>query len=155
VRVVGKGRKERWVPIGKITHEAILDYLEKGRPELLRHALPKASRERALFLNNRGTRFSTRGIARVVDKYVQMSGQTGHVSPHTLRHSFATHLVDGGADLRSVQEMLGHASVSTTQIYTHVSAERLKKVYDGAHPRARARSGTQADTEIHGEERSR
>jgi integrase/recombinase XerD len=130
VRCTGKGSKERIVPINKITLKAIKEYLEKARPEF-----PQKDKN-ALFLDKNGKRLSRQGLWLVVKKYVKLSGVKGKTSPHTLRHSFATHLLEKGADLRSVQEMLGHADISTTQIYTSVSRERLKRVYNKAHPRA-------------------
>jgi len=137
VQVTGKGNKERIVPVGSDTIAALDQYLRLGRPFLLeKRARAARQSEKALFLNAHGTRLSVRSIRRVVDKYGLASAQANHVTPHTLRHSFATHLLDGGADLRSVQEMLGHASVSTTQIYTHVSRQGLRRVYDRAHPRS-------------------
>ncbi|MFO7783558.1 MAG: tyrosine recombinase XerC [Thermodesulfobacteriota bacterium] len=133
LRVIGKGNKERVVPVGRTALRSLDLYLE----------VVASSRAKAwgdvqrgpLFLNNRGGRLTTRSIARVIKKYVTACGMTSDISPHSLRHSFATHLLDGGADLRSVQELLGHASLSTTQKYTHVSLDRLMAVYDKAHPR--------------------
>lgn len=125
VRVFGKGAKERICPIGKPAVEAIHAY--RNRAKVM---------EGALFISKLRRRLSTRGISDVFKKYHELSGIPVNVSPHKLRHSFATHLLDNGADLRSVQTLLGHASLSTTQIYTHVSIERMKKVYDEAHPRA-------------------
>jgi tyrosine recombinase XerD len=136
-RVEGKGGKERLVPIGSYAIKAISRYLEK-RGELIGTAIRlkiKPDRE-ALFLNRWGKRISDRGIRFVINKYLRPANIDKAVSPHTLRHTFATHLLDRGADLRVVQEMLGHKSLSTTQIYTHVTKERLKKVYDKVHPRA-------------------
>lgn len=130
VKCLGKGSKERIVPVNKITLKAIKLYLEKGRPEF-----PQKDKE-ALFLDKNGERLSRQGIWLTIKKYVKMSGVKGKTSPHTLRHSFATHLLEKGADLRSVQEMLGHADIATTQIYTSVSRERLKRMYNKAHPRA-------------------
>jgi len=127
VKVYGKGKKERLCPIGARALQAIRLYLEHH---------PKAKEVKALFLNQRGRRLNVRSVRRVLDEALQHASLNRHVSPHALRHSFATHLLDRGADLRSVQELLGHQSLSTTQIYTHVSAERLKRVYDKAHPRA-------------------
>ncbi len=145
VQVTGKGNKERLVPVGSDTITALGHYLRLGRPFLLeKRARTVRHSEKALFLNVLGTRLSVRGIRRIVDKYGLASAQANHVTPHTLRHSFATHLLDGGADLRSVQEMLGHASVSTTQIYTHVSRQGLRRVYDRAHPRS-GMAGKQED----------
>ncbi|MFH1542715.1 MAG: tyrosine-type recombinase/integrase, partial [bacterium] len=131
VRCLGKGSKERIVPINKLTLTAIKNYLDKGRPKL-----PKTKEDKALFLDKNGERLSRQGLWLAVKKYVKMAGVKGRTSPHTLRHSFATHLLEKGADLRSVQEMLGHADIATTQIYTSVSRERLKKMYKKAHPRA-------------------
>ncbi len=128
VLVRGKGKKERLCPIGETALKVIRRYLAK-RPKKLR--VPYA-----LFVSQKGTRLTVRQVDRLIARYVQLAQLPGTVSPHSLRHSFATHLLDRGADLRSVQELLGHASLSTTQIYTHVTAQRLKKVYDQAHPRA-------------------
>jgi len=133
VRLFGKGRKERIVPVGRYAREAVAAYLVRGRPEL-------ATRGRgtpALFLNQRGARLSRQSAWATLRTTADRAGLRGHISPHTLRHSFATHLLDGGADVRVVQELLGHASVTTTQIYTMVSVQRLREVYAGAHPRAR------------------
>jgi integrase/recombinase XerD len=131
VKCTGKGDKERIVPVGKKALAAIKEYIEAFRPKLL-----KDKNEKALFLDKNGQRLSRQGVFNLVKKYVQKAGIARHASPHTLRHTFATHLLERGADLRSVQEMLGHANISTTQIYTSVSRERLKKVYSQAHPRA-------------------
>lgn len=125
VKVMGKGKKERILPIGDQAISAIRAYLDKRRKQA-----------DALFLNKGGRRISTRGIRNIVQKYIRLAGIKQGVSPHTLRHSFATHLLNRGADLRSVQELLGHVNLSTTQIYTHLTTERLKSVYDKAHPRA-------------------
>jgi integrase/recombinase XerC len=125
VRVFGKGRKERIVPVGEPALEAIQKYRHAARVE----AGP-------LFLNKSRKRLSARSVWLAMRRYLEFAGIPGNVSPHKLRHSFATHLLDAGADLRSVQSLLGHASLSTTQIYTHVTTERLKKAYDTAHPRA-------------------
>ena len=125
VRVTGKGKKERLVPIGSKAVDAIRDYLD-SRPK-------QAS---AVFLNKNGTRLSARSVCTIVHKYIKLTSASRDISPHVLRHTFATHLLNRGADLRSVQELLGHVNLSTTQIYTHVTTDRLKKVYDQAHPRA-------------------
>lgn len=125
VKVMGKGRKERIVPIGDMAVGAIRKYLEHRK---------RQSEE--LFLNKSGRRISSRGIRNIVGKYIRLAGIKQGVSPHTLRHSFATHLLNRGADLRTVQELLGHANLSSTQIYTHLTTDRLKSVYDKAHPRA-------------------
>lgn len=135
VNVSGKGNKERFVPIGSYALAAIKKYLDR-RNELLRNELLKKNPSEALILNARGGRLTSRGVGLIVHKYMCMSTISKHVSPHTFRHTFATHLLDAGADLRLVQELLGHASLSTTQIYTHLTTERLKSVYDRTHPRA-------------------
>lgn len=126
-KVIGKGKKERIVPIGDIALSAIRAYLERRKKE---------QEAGALFLNKSGKRITDRGIRNIIDKYIRIASIRQGVSPHTLRHSFATHLLNRGADLRSVQELLGHVNLSTTQIYTHLTTEKLKKVYDKAHPRA-------------------
>ena len=137
IRVRGKGRKERFVPFGSKAKEALGRYIEV-RGALLAEA-PEHKREaKAVFLNYQGTRITTRSIGRLVDKYVKECAMANDISPHSLRHSFATHLLSAGADLRAIQELLGHARLSTTQIYTHVSIDQLMQVYDKAHPRARA-----------------
>ena len=133
IKAWGKGSKERLIPLGSHANKAVKNYLKAGRPELLNQQ-PGQQDDGALFLNHRGKRLTTRGVRWIVDKHVSSAGLKG--SPHTFRHSFATHLLDGGADLRSVQMMLGHAELSTTQIYTHVSQARLRQVYESAHPRA-------------------
>lgn len=132
VRLAGKGGKERLVPIGGYAREALDGYLVRSRP-----ALATAGRGTpAVFLNSRGGRLSRQSAWSVLGKAARRAGITAEVSPHTLRHSYATHLLDGGADVRVVQELLGHASVTTTQIYTMVTVERLREVYATAHPRA-------------------
>lgn len=138
IRAFGKGSKERIVPIGSFALDAIDRYLQVGRPYLLmqRKGDGTGKDEEALFLNRWGTRLSARGVERMVGRYITRLSVAKKVSPHTLRHSFATHLLDAGADLRVVQELLGHANVSTTQIYTHVTREKLRSVYNRAHPRA-------------------
>lgn len=133
LRVLGKGRKERIVPVGQKAMEAVRAYLDETRAE--RGRLKAGARGQPLFLNYRGERLTSRSVERLVKAHALEHGLPGAVSPHALRHSFATHLLDGGADLRSVQEMLGHASLSTTQKYTHVSLDRLMEVYDKTHPR--------------------
>ena len=134
LRVLGKGGRERIVPLGRYAVRALQAYLQRGRPRLLKRS--SGDFETALFLNNSGGRISPRGVRNIVKSYAAKVGLEGRVSPHTLRHSFATHLLDGGADLRVVQGLLGHARLSTTQIYTHLSKERLKRVYEKTHPRA-------------------
>jgi integrase/recombinase XerC len=142
VRVIGKGNRERVVPIGRKAREALSNYLPM-RGELLVGAID----HRALFLNNRGGRLSARSIARLLKKLLQKCNLGRPLSPHGLRHSFATHLLDAGADLRAVQEMLGHASLSTTQRYTHLSVDKLMAEYDKAHPRSRLQRQETADEE--------
>jgi integrase/recombinase XerD len=132
VRVLGKGSKERIVPVGRAAVQAVEVYLRRGRP-----ALVGAREERHLFVNFRGGALTRQGLYKVIERHARSAGLAGKMSPHTLRHSFATHLLAGGCDLRSVQEMLGHADVSTTQLYTHLSSEHLKDAYFKAHPRAR------------------
>ncbi len=125
VKAFGKGKKERIVPIGDAALNAIKKYLDKRKKQ-----------SSALFLNKNGKRIGARGVRDIVEKYLKGAGIARGVSPHTFRHSFATHLLNRGADLRTVQELLGHANLSTTQIYTHLTTERLKNVYDKAHPHA-------------------
>jgi integrase/recombinase XerC/integrase/recombinase XerD len=131
VRVTGKGRKTRIVPMGEPAQRALERYLSHARP-----ALVTDSDEPALFLSRRGRRLSSSDVRRRLDRWVREAAVAGHVSPHTLRHSFATHMLEGGADLRSIQELLGHASVSTTQVYTRVEPGRLRTEYTRSHPRA-------------------
>jgi integrase/recombinase XerC len=133
--VLGKGAKERLVPLGKFACRSVSAYLDHSRPALLRRN-SQGEQERALWLNKYGTRLTDRGVRRVVEKYVKQASLTSGISPHSIRHSFATHLLNNGADLRVVQELLGHVNISTTQIYTHITRDRLKEVYNGAHPRA-------------------
>jgi len=144
LRVFGKGAKQRWIPIGSMAIAALGEYLKRARPFLAekasagRNGVPPGSF--ALFLNKNGGRLTDRGVRYVLGGYVRKAALRRHVSPHTIRHSFATHLLNNGADLRSVQELLGHVNISTTQIYTHVTKERLKREYEKAHPRAREKS---------------
>jgi integrase/recombinase XerC len=133
VRVRGKGKKERLLPVGRPAVSALRAYFSR-RDEVLREA--RAPDRRAVFVSERGRRLSSRGVQTIVRGFLDAVSEGQDVSTHSLRHSFATHLLDAGADLRAVQELLGHASLSTTQIYTHTSVERLKKVYHQAHPRA-------------------
>ncbi|WP_018155902.1 site-specific tyrosine recombinase XerD [Demetria terragena] len=135
VRVLGKGDKERVLPVGRFAIESVSAYLVRGRPALVEKA--KAAPGGALFVNQRGGRLSRQSAWTIIQRAAERADLTGHLSPHTLRHSYATHLLDGGADVRVVQELLGHASVTTTQIYTMVSAQQLREVFAQAHPRAR------------------
>lgn len=132
VRCFGKGGRERVIPIYQRAVESAEAYLNQGRTRLVRDP-----EEKALFLNQRGQRLTRQGLWLIVKGYVKEAGLKVHVTPHTLRHSFATHMLRGGADLRNVQELLGHANIATTQVYTQVSNERLREVYDEAHPRAK------------------
>jgi integrase/recombinase XerD len=132
VRCIGKGNKERIIPVGRTATMALNQYLEKGRPQLV----SKKNHDEALFLNNHGKRLTRQGFWKILKKLAGEAGITKDLTPHTLRHTFATHLLENGADLRAVQEMLGHADISTTQIYTHVTKSRLKDVYSKFHPRA-------------------
>uniref|UniRef100_A0A7V3RFY7 Tyrosine recombinase XerC n=1 Tax=candidate division WOR-3 bacterium TaxID=2052148 RepID=A0A7V3RFY7_UNCW3 len=130
IKVRGKGKKERIIPLGQVAKKAILRYL----PE--RSSLKKLQSPSALFLNSRGGRLTTRSLQRIVHKYLSRLADVAGTNPHILRHTFATHLLENGADLRAVQELLGHASLSTVQIYTHLTTKRLKEVYKSKHPRA-------------------
>jgi integrase/recombinase XerD len=131
LRCLGKGSKERLVPVGSIACQAVADYLTLSRPKLV-----KDPGERSLFVNHHGKRMTRQGFWKIVKKYATEAGVKKSITPHTLRHSFATHLLENGADVRAVQEMLGHADISTTQVYTHVSRGRLRDVYKNSHPRA-------------------
>lgn len=132
VRVFGKGGKERIIPLGRSALETCAEYLEQARPQLLGNA-PKND---AFFITQRGKRFTRQGCWKIIKGYAETAGIPKEITPHVLRHSFATHLIENGADLRAVQELLGHADISTTQIYTHVSKTRLSEVYKQFHPRA-------------------
>ncbi len=132
LRVIGKGRKERIAPVGSYAARALAGWIEVREP--CDNARPDDAG--ALFLNRFGRRLTTRSVGRMLSKHIQVAGLERITTPHTLRHSFATHLLDGGADLRSVQELLGHKSLTTTQIYTHVSTRRLRETYEQAHPHA-------------------
>ena len=134
VKVLGKGNKERIIPIGRKALKAVKNYIEATLP--LRKKTRTDVRDEPLFLNFRGGRLTTRSIGRMIKRYGQECGLLTGISPHALRHTFATHLLDGGADMRSVQELLGHVSLSTTQKYTHVSLDKIMEVYDKAHPRS-------------------
>ena len=131
IKVLGKGAKERIVLFGSHAQAALHNYIREGRPFLLAQ-----KKTPALFINRRGGRLTCRSVERMITFYAKEAQLQKRVTPHTLRHSFATHLLSGGADLRMVQELLGHVSLSTTQVYTHITKERLKEVYDSAHPRA-------------------
>ncbi len=131
LRVLGKGSKERLLPVGEPAQDALRRYMERGR-----HALTADPRERALFLSKSGRRLSSSDVTRRLGIWTREAAIAGGVSPHALRHSFATHLLEGGADLRTIQELLGHSSISTTQVYTRVDASRLRDTYAATHPRA-------------------
>jgi integrase/recombinase XerD len=131
VRCMGKGAKERTIPIHDHAVEALIDYLSDGRPVLVRNR-----EERALFVNRRGERLTRQGFWLILKGYARAANLGSEITPHTLRHSFATHMLRGGMPLRNVQEMLGHANISTTQVYTHLTSEHVREVYERAHPRA-------------------
>jgi len=132
VRCFGKGNKERMIPIHPRAAQMVKEYVKEVRPQMVR-----SDEERALFLNQRGDRLTRQGLWQILKAYAKSAGLGKKVTPHTLRHSFATHMLSGGADLRSVQELLGHANISTTQIYTHLTSEHIRNTYDKAHPRAK------------------
>jgi integrase/recombinase XerD len=132
VRCVGKGSKERTVPISERAVDALRAYLETARPQITRIAS-----EKALFLNRRGERLTRQGFWLILKNYARASNISADITPHTLRHSFATHMLRGGASLRDVQEFLGHANISTTQVYTHLATDHVREAYDRAHPRAK------------------
>jgi len=132
VRCFGKGHKERLIPIYRQAVLALEEYLKEGRPHLARN-----DDEKALFLNRRGERLTRQGLWQILKGYAKSAGLDEEITPHTLRHSFATHMLSGGADLRSVQELLGHANISTTQVYTHLTTEHVRRTYEKSHPRAK------------------
>ena len=132
VRCFGKGHKERIIPIHERAASAVEEYVREARPHMLRR-----DDERALFLNHRGERLTRQGFWQILKQYAKAAGLEGEVTPHTLRHSFATHMLSGGADLRAVQELLGHANISTTQVYTHLTTEHVRRSYEKSHPRAK------------------
>ena len=132
VRCFGKGHKERIIPIHERAASAVDDYTEEVRPRLVHNM-----NEQALFLNARGERLTRQGLWQILKDYAKAAGLEADITPHTLRHSFATHMLNGGADLRSVQELLGHANISTTQVYTHLTTEHVRRTYEKAHPRAK------------------
>ena len=136
VRVFGKRRKERIVPFHEHSLEALLLYLTRSRPIFLNNAPATIRNDKACFLNYQGTRITTRSVGRMIDKYIRQCADVHKISPHSLRHTFATHMLDSGADLRDIQELLGHARLSTTQIYTQVSMEKMIDVYSKTHPKA-------------------
>ena len=132
VRVFGKGHKERIIPIHKQAATVVEQYVRDARPHLAHN-----KDEKAMFLNRRGERLTRQGFWQILKQYAKLAGLTTAVTPHTLRHSFATHMLSGGADLRAVQELLGHANISTTQVYTHLTTEHVRRSYEKAHPRAK------------------
>jgi len=132
VRCFGKGHKERMIPIHEKAALAVKEYMEQVRPDLLRNP-----DDRALFLNLRGDRLTRQGFWQILKGYAKAASLETEITPHTLRHSFATHMLNGGADLRSVQELLGHANISTTQVYTHLTSEHVRRTYEKSHPRAK------------------
>jgi integrase/recombinase XerD len=132
VRCFGKGNKERLVPIYRQAAVAVEEYLKEARPKIVRR-----DEEKALFLNRRGERLTRQGFWQILKGYAKEAGLNKEITPHTLRHSFATHMLSGGADLRSVQELLGHANISTTQVYTHLTTEHVRRTYDKSHPRSK------------------
>ena len=132
VRCFGKGHKERIIPIAPRAALTVKKYLQEARPHLLHNDV-----EQALFLNRRGDRLTRQGLWQILKGYAKSAGLDKEITPHTLRHSFATHMLNGGADLRSVQELLGHANISTTQVYTHLTSEHVRRIYEKSHPRAK------------------
>ena len=141
IKVLGKGGKERLLPLGHQCVDALKTYLNARMDKTRKSGTDQ------LFLNHRGAGITVRGVRKVVDKYIKQGNFAGGVSPHSIRHSFATHLLEGGADLRSIQELLGHSSLSTTQKYTHLTLDRLSETYDKAHPRAKEKPAEKAALE--------
>lgn len=131
IRVMGKGRKERIIPFGQYAHEALIHYIEQVRPQLM-----KNSNHQKVFVNMRGGELTARGVRYILSEMIENASMHTKIYPHMLRHTFATHLLNNGADMRTVQELLGHANLSSTQIYTHVTKEALRKTYMNSHPRA-------------------
>jgi len=140
VKVLGKGKKERILPLGKQSTEILKSYLQFRAKYIKNKKVEPAPS--ALFLNQRGQSISVRGVRKIISQYIRTNNFPENISPHSLRHTFATHMLEAGADLRAIQEMLGHASLSTTQKYTHLTIDQLTETYDKAHPRARKKSGT-------------
>ncbi|MCK5256654.1 MAG: tyrosine recombinase XerC [Deltaproteobacteria bacterium] len=138
IKVMGKGKKERIVPVGSKAIEALKSYLNSHKRR--KKIPPPSSLNPPVFLNQRGGRLTARSVARIINRYIEQCGLLKNISPHTLRHTFATHMLDAGADLRAIQELLGHVSLSTTQKYTHVSIDKLMEVYDKAHPKSREKT---------------
>jgi len=138
VKVMGKGKKERIVPVGGKALEAVKSY--SNALAVMYKSTPPLSVKRPLFLNQRGGRLTARSVARIINRYIEQCGLLKNISPHSLRHTFATHMLDAGADLRAIQELLGHVSLSTTQKYTHVSVSKLMETYDKAHPQSRKKT---------------
>ncbi len=141
VRCFGKGHKERLIPIYRQASLSVAEYVKEVRPRLVQN-----SNEKALFLNHRGDRLTRQGFWQILKGYAKSAGLDAEVTPHTLRHSFATHMLSGGADLRSVQELLGHANISTTQVYTHLTSEHVRRTYEKSHPRARSLGKTDGNS---------
>ena len=136
IKVMGKGRRERIALLNKDAKESIENYLKESRHELLRNDKKTHGSSKALFLNKNGRKLTSRGVRKIVERYIKKLGIIKKISPHSIRHSFATHMLEAGADLRVVQELLGHLNISTTQIYTHITKGKLREVYKKTHPRA-------------------
>lgn len=136
IKVLGKGRRERITLLNKNAKDSIEEYLMKSRPELLKNDKKTHGISKSLFLNKNGRKLASRGVRKIVERYIKKLGIIKRISPHSIRHSFATHMLDAGANLRAVQELLGHLNISTTQIYTHLTKSKLKEIYEKTHPRA-------------------